>query len=665
MKIFNPFKRFFKKTTTIDNSPNFSFKKCFYVDENVEKKIEEGFKGLVGRRTKKFPKELGEEHLFDFTITENLYRKFAFVTAVVDKYIDFVVGPGYYVVSKDKRAEQIIKDFLRDINFDTHLRPWLREALIKGIGFLELAYNEKGLITDMKVLNSNHMYVTRDEYGKIIGYKQYTKGLADYYKLKKLGKDDVIEFEPRQIALLSINKVGDEVGGMGIIYPCLQYIDDIIRLRKSMHTLMERKANVPTHVVVGDKERGIIPTDEDLEALGKKFEYMDVKHEWVTNPYVEFRKIDYGDIGGKFQYAIQHDEDMLFAGFQVPMVLMGKGRIPEGLAKVQMEAFMRRVQSIQSEVEKVVETQIFKPILNAHGIDAHVELEWGLPSDKEKNERLDRLQKFMSNPLLGEELRRRMEKDVAELLGYEDLAETPEEERERELETPQPIVPGQGREEEVYIHKESKNIYDELWRAKYIKDDVDYTIKEWTRNSKFEEFKDSILEFIDNYDFDELRAHSQEELELGKLSDVKIERLKWVLKEGFRSNRTIKQIANSIVRVVKPGPIKYKRKIKKKEALGIKEVNADDLVEFELVTKLDEFVRALMIARTEVTRATEGGNRLYMKKRGVKKVRWLASYGARTCELCSSLNNRIFLLEEAPSCPLHVNCRCLTEEFEE
>jgi hypothetical protein len=37
-----------------------------------------------------------------------------------------------------------------------------------------------------------------------------------------------------------------------------------------------------------------------------------------------------------------------------------------------MEAFQRRIQSIQAELEKVIEGQIFKRVLNANGLDVHV-----------------------------------------------------------------------------------------------------------------------------------------------------------------------------------------------------------------------------------------------------------------------------------------------------
>jgi SPP1 gp7 family putative phage head morphogenesis protein len=58
---------------------------------------------------------------------------------------------------------------------------------------------------------------------------------------------------------------------------------------------------------------------------------------------------------------------------------------------------------------------------------------------------------------------------------------------------------------------------------------------------------------------------------------------------------------------------------------------------------------------------------LYFKQNGIKKVRWIASTGARTCKKCESLNGQIFLMDEAlEKIPLLVKdckniddgCRC-------
>jgi len=95
------------------------------------------FKGEVESKKIKFPVELGEEHPFDFAITEGLYKNFGFSTGVVDKYVDYIMGPGYWVSSDDEKALAIIETFNQDVEIDTVLRGWIKEALVKN-GFLEI-----------------------------------------------------------------------------------------------------------------------------------------------------------------------------------------------------------------------------------------------------------------------------------------------------------------------------------------------------------------------------------------------------------------------------------------------------------------------------------------------------------------------------------------------
>ena len=407
------------------------------------KKIEEQFKGEVDVSKKiKFPSELGEEHPFDFVMCENLYKKMGFITAVVDKYVDFVVGPGFYVECDDEKAKKIIEDFMIDVNFDTILRSWCKEGLIKGNGFLELGGSMEGGIEGMKILNANYMYVNRDKFGVVEGYNQYRGAF------NKFDKNQITPFEPFEIAHFPFNKVGDCGYGQGIIISALNTINNLLKNEKDMHTLMSRKANSPYHIKLGGIVGGKYykPNPSDVAKIGQDLQYQTNKLEWTTDGLTDIKVIDFGNIGEKFDAVLNYDRDMLFYTFQIPAVIMGMANVPEGLAVVQMDAFERRIQSIQAEMERVIEGQIFKRVLNANGFDVHVEFQWGEPSDRQKMERLLKLKELMGNLRVSESLFKLMEKDVVKLLDYdknEYEMMSKEEERRREEERSQPIVPGQ------------------------------------------------------------------------------------------------------------------------------------------------------------------------------------------------------------------------------
>ena len=223
---------------------------------------------------------------------------------------------------------------------------------------------------------------------------------------------------------------------------------------------MSRKANVPYHAKLGGVFGGKImkPKAADVDAFGKKLEFLHNKHEWATDGFTEIKALDFGNIGEKFETVLEYDINMLLYTFQVPSVLMGTANVNEGIAQVQMDAFERRVQSIQMELEKVIEEQIFRRILEANGFgpDIHVEFEWGRPSKTETYKRLTAMTEIMRIPTTSMALTGLMEKEVVKLLSLpedeyeekimkeeEEREKREEEERKREQERPQPIVPGQ------------------------------------------------------------------------------------------------------------------------------------------------------------------------------------------------------------------------------
>ena len=610
-----------------NNSPHFTGTYSMYVPAKM---VMEQFKGEIERQEIKFPKELGEQHPFDYSLTEKLYIKYGFITGVIDKIVDFCWGPGFRIQSKDKRAQEIIEQWLEDVNFVVIGRKWLKEALIKGTAYLELGGNGKESPQGLKVLNSDTMFIQRDNYGNILNYNQQVGGIKQFNTRK------VISFEPNQIAHITINDTTTSPYGYGLVYSALDLVDNLIGSQKDMHVLIGRKANTPIVATLGDREKDIIPTQEVIDSFGAKLTYMTNKTEWVVGDDIKLSTLDFGKISDKFSGILDHDLDMLFFTFQVPEVLMGRGSIPEGLAVVQMDAFERRIKSFQSEMEQVIETKIFKRILNAHGLDLHVELEWGMPSQEEINKKIVNITNLLANPMLSSSLRVLLEKQLAELMGFdEELLIEPEEEREEEEETEkQPIVPGQN--EKLHTHEN----FEDLNRFN--------TLHEWLGFS-YKDYMRAILGFIDADTFEQLRAHTMEELEAGRLSDAQIRKLKKVMHDGFEKHKTISDISENIRKRVKP-----------KELYDL-----DSEGKIVLDTKgnprlaISQEFRPIMIARTEATRAANRGTFEHYKRSDVQQYKWIAAMDSkRTCPLCEDLNGKVFEMEEMELPPRHTFCRC-------
>jgi len=126
----------FSKNTNVQESSIVEYDSAMLVDEadmalQIASKLNKvKYKGEVELKEKMFPVALGEEHPFDFSQMEGLYKRFGFANGVVEKFLDFVIGPGFYVESDDERAKEIINDFMENVNFDTILRAWGKEAMV-------------------------------------------------------------------------------------------------------------------------------------------------------------------------------------------------------------------------------------------------------------------------------------------------------------------------------------------------------------------------------------------------------------------------------------------------------------------------------------------------------------------------------------------------------
>ena len=627
--------------------------------------INPSFKGEVEQNKIKFPIELGEEHPFDFKITEGMYKKHGFTNAVVNKYVDFIVGGGFYVESEDERAQKIIEDFIRDVNFDIVLRSWIKEGLVKN-GILEIGGKKDEAPKGLKVLDSNYMYMQRDNKGVIEGWNQYVGGFD------KFDKSKVVSFKPYQIAHLALNKIGDDAYGLGIVYPALKDIDNLLQLKNDEHMLMERKANSPYDItmgkIVGDKY--IKPSQASIDKMGKDLEWLNNKHEWVHDGLTEIKALDFGSVGDKFASPIEQDEQALFYDYQIPAVIMGMARVNEGIAKVQMDTFERRINSIQMEAEKVIEEQIFKRILNANGIDVHVEFVWGRPSNTEKYERLAKISELIKSPLISQSMRDIMEKDILQLMDYDEKEydelrdeeeiekkKREEEEKKRELQRPQPLVPGQNANRPKPVVKpkpvqpKAEHVCDDS--CNHVEEGHSYkTINEWL-GFNYKKYLGSIKDVIGKEKFVQLAAKSDIEEMAGLLSSGQIRALKGVLDEGFTKGLSIEDMSKNIERRVKPNDL-----LKMEAGKIITSDNKPVVVRFK-------DTRNMAIARSEITRvANEGAEKQFLKN-GYTKERWVASYGSRTCPECEALDNQIFTIGvDRPPLPLHTNCRCTVEPVE-
>lgn len=432
-----------KRTYVYVNESDFAMSKA--------KKLTEQLKGTVEINGLRIGKELGEPHPFDYATASGLVKEVGIVSAIVQKINNYIWGSGITTTSTNPKAKDVIDMWLKDTQFENTGREWTFQAIIKGFSPLEIGGNETEIPQMTKVLNSNRVFVKRKNTGEITEFNQIKAGA----KINSAGKDSAITFKPFQIADLYFNKMPEMAYGLGMIYPMETTIDSLLGSEKDFHKLIKRKAGAPLVATLGTIEEP--PTSEDIAGFGEKMNFMTNNTEWAVGAGVKLEVLNF-DIGKNFDSILGHDMKKLVMESQVPEVLLGLGNIAEGLAGAQMEDFLIYINSLQQEVEKIIEQKIFKRILSANGLQADVEIEWGEPSEEQKNLKINQITALLNNPMLDPNLATELMKELAKMMGVtaeilpvvvnpEAIAKDKDNQEEKEE---LPVVPGSNASEESF-----------------------------------------------------------------------------------------------------------------------------------------------------------------------------------------------------------------------
>jgi len=501
-----------------------------YISAKPEDKyVTESFKGEVIDKEVRFPKSLGIVHPFSFEDMEQSYKSIGLVSGAVNKVTDSIVGD-FSIQAKSKESKLFLNKFIRQTDFATVLREWIREGFLKGNGFIEIDLEE----AKIRVINANDMYVRRNKHSIVIGYNQWVGDVSGF----TTSKTKVIPFKPSEIAHLRVNKISGDAYGIGIVWSNERTIENLILNDDDLHKLVSRKAGAPIHAKVGASGEAVNP--EDVDAFKTSLQYMTNRTEWVTDGNVDMSVIDFGEIGKNLTDIQVYDMEKLAFGMEIPIVLWGAGNIPEGLAKVQLEAYQRKIRSIQEEIESIVEEQIFKPLLEANGLDTEIDFVWNLPGEEEINARLDRLTKLIENFNVSVPLRKMAELEVAKLLNFENANEflsKPEKEKPQDTQPePKPEQPSPKQEEPKEEVKDEQEEPETKEKKKLTNPTVrDFVEVDEMSGGRYSDYLVNVLR--------RLRVDEFTSLELSN-NDVK--KLRIIFKESLRRNNKINEIARQV-----------------------------------------------------------------------------------------------------------------------
>lgn len=577
-------------------------------------------KGKVESSKSMWKKDYGEEHPFSMELVERAYKQVPIIHSAINKTVDQLTNSDYIVKSDNPQIETAAKDFLKRNKFDILLKNVAKDMMIFGNAYIE----NVGNFDKLRCLSPKFMFVKRDDYGTVEGFTQI---------LSQNTTTDPIKFEKSEIIHFRYNVIGDNAYGYSIIAPILQTVEHKLNMEKIMVKLMERKANAPYWAKLGNEQQPA--TDADITNFSNDLQFLNERTEFVTSHNVEMNVLDVASKLPKFDEINNHIENQIVYGTEVPLVLLGQGSIPEGLASVQLEAFERRITSIRLQIETVIEENILRPYFDKMGLQGSIEFEFEPQSQTDKWKEIERLQLLLMSGLFPFQFNQVLMQKIASLMDMDEQLVMPINPFAPQLVNPlqqNPLAPQPNnpfapkvnnpftkspmKTANPFAPKPMPNPFEKKESCDKCIHEVlkeDYELDEWI-GRKTGEFLAYILKFLSKYTFPDV----------SDISNTQMLKIRTTMINGFQKGQSIGTIARS------------------------------------LATTVEDKDKALKIARTESTRVAAEAYLDKMEAAGIEKVRFVANQDSRLCPDCEELNGKVYRIDQARGMiPTHVNCRCL------
>jgi len=324
--------------------------------------IREGGAALVKANTLSFSKALIEEG-DDERVELNkkfkrAYEKVPLITAIIDVHADQVVQEFYF---EGPNKEKIDK-FSDKINLMRFFHRVTKSMLIYGNAFIEIV--KKGAdIEELKVLDTVWMKVYRNKTGDLKGYGQIINNEEMVLWGTTGDPNQDAKFKKRiastdNLAHFRYNVLGSEAYGRSILKPILSSLQQKLDMENDLKSVIFKYVSPLIWAKCGNDQ---FPANQTvIDTIANTLKDLSSKSEISTTHLVELGVLEFNGKGMDIKTPIEHIEQQIITGGQVPPVLLGRSSDGKGdkQAEVQLRNFGRRVKAIQREIKYEFEDNI-------------------------------------------------------------------------------------------------------------------------------------------------------------------------------------------------------------------------------------------------------------------------------------------------------------------
>jgi len=329
----------------------------------------------------------GEVQVVSFSDVMTAYQRDPSCKAFVDFLADQAVGMGFYTTVNEEyeqaeKAKQVVDEFNETVNLDGLLQISTREIVAAGNSFwLKI---EPEHLENLKILPltgfDNPKAIIRDRCGEVTGYN-YSYG------------DVKTSFPPEKIIHFKWNLVDFSAFGIGVLQVLLtelafdgnkrmSFLEMKARIEKIMPEIFEKYAGPDElWIFAGASDEKLAEYQRLIKSkpkAGARFVYNKAEADIKTvavDPRVRFAAY------------VEHILNQVYLGGQTPLPkLFTTPGFTEASAKAALEIAERKVTAVQRFIKRIVEREIFAPVIEQAGLDvkkADCRLNWGMPETPE------------------------------------------------------------------------------------------------------------------------------------------------------------------------------------------------------------------------------------------------------------------------------------------
>jgi hypothetical protein len=347
---------------------------------NILSKIKE--KILVPKKIAYSEASTEKDVLRDFDVPDKDLLLAFKSTPIVNRFIryraDLIISRGYHFDYPDNESKEIITRFLKnikknDIPFHNDLNNFLRDLCIDcdwhGNGFLQLIQNKNSnMIIKIHKLHPLYIDFIRDSTGNIIFDKL---GNPEGYSLSTEEKELKID----EVAHLVFERVGDELLGTSLILPAFRSIERLVNIDWAMAKALYKHGLPTRDISVGDSDHE--PDIDEIKKVAEQVTDIDSAPEY-THPY--WYKVD--TIDPKWPSNVvevpRYFMSKVIAISGIPHhILLGEETIgTRATAESLQQGLSILLEPLQKKIKSLVESQIFRQVLDLEGSDAEVKMVW-------------------------------------------------------------------------------------------------------------------------------------------------------------------------------------------------------------------------------------------------------------------------------------------------